>query len=125
MGLDDISRLSGDCQPVSLAYPKPTKKSRKSRRDKTAAEERYIAAAVALGCAVCKAPAQYHHCKGLEFGTGMGLRAKHTCGFGLCDYHHDLLHDILGKDEWEARFGRQYDIWQRVKTEVEASMGGV
>lgn len=62
-----------------------------------------------MGCMICGAQAQIHHCKGLEFGTGIALKAQDDKTFPLCEHHHtgrEGFHTI-GKKTWERLFGSQ------------------
>ncbi len=64
-----------------------------------------------MGCVLCGRPAQIHHCKGHEFGSGMGLKSKDEMTIPLCDYHHigaGGFHNV-GKETWEQANGTQRD----------------
>ena len=71
-------------------------------------EREWIERVVALGCAVCWCPAEYHH---LLTGKGMGQKASHFDGFALCPDHHRnggpgvAIH--AGVKTWEANFGTE------------------
>ncbi len=62
-----------------------------------------------LGCIICLQPAEIHHLKGIEFGSGIGIKAPHKFTIPLCPNHHrgaDGFH-VIGKKTWEARFSTQ------------------
>lgn len=62
-----------------------------------------------MGCIICGTPPQIHHCRGHEFGTGMGLKAKDEFTIPLCHLHHlgNQGFHYLGKRAWETKFGTQ------------------
>ncbi len=61
------------------------------------------------GCCICRGPAEIHHLKGHEFGTGMGLKSSNNYTIPLCLNHHRGIEGFhaMGKISWEARFGSQ------------------
>ena len=81
------------------------------KKNLTAAEKRYFAAVVELGCCICKMPPEIHH----KTGAGMGIRAHNSDVMPLCPDHHRLgMNDKLaihaGVETWEDRHGTQ-DYW--------------
>lgn len=71
-------------------------------------DREWIQRVVALGCVVCRMPAEYHH---LLTGKAMGKKASHLDGFGLCPNHHRhgghgvAIH--AGVKTWEDNFGTE------------------
>ena len=61
-----------------------------------------------MGCVICGAPTEIHHCLGAKFGSGKGMKAGDEKTFGLCYPHHrgeDGIH--RGVESWEAKYGTQ------------------
>ena len=91
-----------------------------SKRKATAAEREYMGRVVELGCVICQMPCEYHH---ITTGIGMGQRAGHYDGFGLCPPHHRTgnygvaIH--AGKKKWEELYGSEMDWVTTVKNRLE------
>jgi hypothetical protein len=79
-------------------------------------EKAWIERVVALGCVVCRMPAEYHH---ILKGKGMGKKASHFDGIPLCDLHHrNGGHGVAihsGVKTWEANFGTEHEHLERVR----------
>jgi len=62
-----------------------------------------------IGCCICRKPAEIHHCKGHEFGCGIGLKADDKYTIPLCYDHHRGAngYHTLGKRTWEGRYNSQ------------------
>ena len=80
----------------------------------TAAQKRRFAALAEMGCIVCEAPANIHHCF-----TVKGCRKDHDKTIPLCDRHHNpngewgvALH--AGKRAWEAIYGTEEVLLDKV-----------
>ena len=71
----------------------------------TAASKRRLTRVAALGCVVCRRPAEIHHVR------SNGSRRDDAAVIGLCPDHHrngghgEALH--AGVQTWEARHGTQ------------------
>ena len=80
------------------------------RKVSAAVERAYYGRVAALGCIICKAPAEVHHLT----GAGMGLRAKYLEVIPLCHKHHRTGgHGVAvhaGTKTWEANFGTQEEL---------------
>ena len=79
-----------------------------------ASEREYLGKVAALGCMICKMPAEIHHIR-----TGQGhMRAKHTQVIPLCHRHHRTggygvaIH--AGIKGWEENFGSELDMLEKV-----------
>jgi hypothetical protein len=84
----------------------------------SAAERAYMARVAELACACrhCKSRCQeLHPPRGLEFGTGMSLKASHMLVIPLCQKHHHEFHN-LGRKTWEARYGTQAEMIEWVRS---------
>ena len=76
-----------------------------------------------IGCVVCLihheaySPACIHH---LRDGQGMGQRAGDDCAIPLCHYHHQGAEGIhtLGTRTWQAKYGAERDLLDRVRQEL-------
>jgi hypothetical protein len=75
----------------------------------TAAEKRHMGMVAALGCLICRQPANVHHC-----GTHMGGGRDNMKVIPLCHWHHQnggygvALH--AGKKEWQKRHGTEEEL---------------
>lgn len=85
----------------------------------TAAERAHLAKVAQLPCCVCGYwPVEVHHLT----GAGMALRASHYDTIPLCAQHHRTggygvaIH--AGQKTWEAKFGLQRDLLERVRQEL-------
>ena len=74
-------------------------------------EQLHLAAVASLGCCICRRPAQAHHLRGLESGTGTGLKASDFETIPLCpDHHTDGGPGIAyhaAPETWEDKYGTQ------------------
>ena len=82
-----------------------------AKKNLTAADKRYFAAVVELGCCICKMPPEIHH----RTGSGMALKSDNKKVMGLCPPHHRTGADgklaiHAGVETWEAKHGTQ-DYW--------------
>jgi hypothetical protein len=81
-----------------------------------------MARVAALGCLVCRAPAEVHH---ITTGVGMGQRASHYDTIPLCPCHHRqgpvgvAIHS--GKRTWEQRHGTELELLERTRELLEAA----
>ena len=85
------------------------------------AEREHIGRVVEIGCIACLnmgfpgTPAEYHH---LLTGAGMGQRASHCDGIGLCPHHHRTGgHGIAihaGIKTWEGVYGTELELLEQV-----------
>lgn len=82
-----------------------------AKKAATKAEQSYMAAAAALGCIICRMPAEIHHPR---FLAGAGQRAAHMSSIPLCPKHHRTggfgLSIHSGKRTWEAKFGTEAEL---------------
>ena len=87
---------------------------------KKAERERY-SAIVEIGCIICRRPAEVHHLT----GAGMGRKAPYQKTIPLCPDHHRnggpkiAIHS--GVKTWEAIFGTQEKLLERVNEEIGAT----
>lgn len=76
-----------------------------------AAEREHLAKVAALGCIICRMPAEIHH---LRKGMGIGQRNSHFNVIPLCPNHHRTGgHGVAihaGQKTWEANFGTESDL---------------
>ncbi len=65
----------------------------------------------ALGCIICGAQAQIHHC-----GTGMGGRKNHDLVIPLCVNHHVGKQGIhtIGRKTWRDIYGTEEELMAKV-----------
>lgn len=66
------------------------------------------------------------HPRGMEWGTGMGMKASdHDC-IPLCRTHHTEYH-MQGRDTFEAKYGTHAEMLERFLriTEAKEKMRGV
>lgn len=74
----------------------------------TKAESEHMAAVAALGCLICRAPAEVHH---IRTGYGAGQRASHYETLPLCPRHHRLGGPRVAfhacPDLWQAVHGSE------------------
>ena len=88
-----------------------------AKKAATKAEKAYYAKVVDLGCLICEMPAEIHH---ITTARGFGGRASNDNVLPLCPRHHRLgnvgeaVHS--GVKTWEARFGNQIDLVEKVKS---------
>ena len=79
-----------------------------AKKRPTKAEREYLGQVAALGCVICKAPANVHH---MLAGAGMGQRSSHFDTFPLCPDHHQngglgvAIH--AGVKTWEEKHGTE------------------
>ena len=82
---------------------------RMAKTSATAAEKRRMAQVAALGCLICKRPAQVHHCF-----THMGGGRDHKKVIPLCvDHHTGGGHGVAihaGKTVWETIYGTEQEL---------------
>lgn len=78
----------------------------------------------ALGCLICKRPPEIHH---IRKGTGLGLRESDFRALPLCFDHHSAQTRLpfgyavhKGTKSFEARFGDQLDLLDRVYAKLNA-----
>lgn len=77
----------------------------------TKAEKLYLSSVAALGCIICRMPAEIHHPR---TGQGMGKKARHDEAIPLCPSHHRnggygvAFH--AGKKAFELNFGTQQEL---------------
>ena len=93
---------------------------RKARKRKTSREDKaYMAAVAELRCCACRMRPceEVHHCRGHEFGTGMGLKASDRDTIPLCRPCHDEYHRH-GRDTWEQKYGRQKDLVAETQAQI-------
>lgn len=87
----------------------------------------YLDAIAALGCMVCRQPAQIHHAKGGSMrsreSAGTGLRTSDESALPLCQHHHTGAEGIhtIGVLTWEARYGSQLEMLIAVAIRLEAA----
>lgn len=86
------------------------------------AERSHLSAVAALGCLLCGAPAEIHHCRrDPETGEhlGLGQRASNFHVLPLCPIHHrtggmgTAYH--AGPRAWESIHGTETELWYRVQ----------
>lgn len=74
----------------------------------SAASKRHLAAVAALGCIICRQPAECHHPRR---GAGMGRKSSDFEVIPLCPRHHRLggfgvaIH--AGQKTWETKYGTE------------------
>lgn len=80
-----------------------------------AEDKRYLDKVAALGCWICRSPAEIHHIT----GAGMGRKSSNRDVIPLCDRHHRnggfgvAVH--AGTRTWEETFGNQKDMAAAVR----------
>ena len=84
----------------------------------TAAHKRRFTALAEMGCIICGAPANVHHCK-----TYMGGRKDHNKTIPLCNMHHSPLgeHGVAlhaGRAAWEGIFGTEEELLEKVNARL-------
>ena len=68
---------------------------------------KHLEAVAQLPCVCCGRPCEeVHHCRSLELGCGMGLKAPDEMTIPLCAKHHHDFHQY-GKKTWEKLWGSQ------------------
>ncbi len=81
----------------------------------TAEQKRRWSRIAALGCMICLAPAEIHHCF-----TGGGGRKNHDAVIPLCPEHHrgrdgiDGRHYGMSKKKWQSIHGSEQSFLERV-----------
>lgn len=81
-----------------------------------AIERQHLGKVAALGCIICRMPAEIHH---VRSGMGMGQRNTNFNVIPLCHKHHRTgghgvaLH--AGKKTFEEKFGTELELLERVK----------
>jgi len=81
-----------------------------------AIERQYLGKVAAIGCIICRMPAEIHH---VRSGMGMGQRNTNFNVIPLCHKHHRTgghgvaLH--AGKKTFEEKFGTELELLERVK----------
>lgn len=90
-------------------YQKGTKKPKRSVPTKQQ-RERWEKIR-AIGCLICKAPAEIHH-----LFTGAGGARNHDKVAPLCHNHHrgGLGLHTLGRKKWQAMFMTEQEMFERV-----------
>lgn len=79
----------------------------------TTAEKAHLSRVAALGCMVCRMPAQVHHC-----GTHLGGGRDHMRVIPLCVTHHTnggygvAIH--AGKAKWQKTYGTEQELLDKV-----------
>lgn len=85
------------------------------RKQPTKAERDHMARVAALGCLICRGPAEVHH---ITTCVGMGQRASHYETISLCGRHHRTggfgvaIH--AGKKTWESIYGTELELLEIV-----------
>lgn len=82
------------------------------------AARRYLGHVVALGCVICRRPAQAHHI--LEGRYSQRKTPDWWC-IPLCPEHHAELH--AGAETWRGRHGSEIEIAADVQRRVEGAFG--
>jgi len=78
-------------------------------------EKQYLDKVAALGCLICKSPAEIHH---LRMGMGMGQRNDYLHAIPLCPVHHrtgnygTAIH--AGQKAFEKNFGSEEALLNQV-----------
>jgi hypothetical protein len=100
------------CNRYCLPSPKAAKK-KKHRKALSNEEKAWLSKVAALGCCVCKAPANVHH---IRTGMGMGQRNDTYHTLPLCHFHHQGAQGIhtLGTKAWQAKYGSETDLLAKV-----------
>lgn len=95
-----------------------------AKKRRTKLEEQYLSHVASLGCYACRehglrdVEAEIHH----KTGAGMGLKASDYESMPLCHPHHRTggygvaVH--AGVAAWEAKYGTQDEMVERVQAEV-------
>lgn len=85
----------------------------------TKAELRHMEQVAALGCIICRRPAELHHPRK---GMGLGQRNSNWTVIPLCPDHHRIggigvaIH--AGQRTWEAKFGTEAELLEKVRHEI-------
>ena len=88
------------------------------KKPPTKAEREHMSRVASLGCWVCSQPANVHHIR--PKGLGMGVRSSHYDTIPLCREHHQGKFSIHNcKKEFEAKFGTEHEILQKVKERIQ------
>lgn len=72
--------------------------------------QEHMGRVAALGCCVCRQPAQVHHVRGGSVGiVGAARKSSDWMTIPLCEKHHTGVEGIhaIGVQTWERRFGSQ------------------
>lgn len=106
---------SKEVSPLSKLRSRSTNK--KNKKSKTKAEIDHLAKVAALGCVVCKQPANVHH---IRTGMGMAQRASHFQTIPLCYNHHQGNEGIhtLGTKAWQKKYGSELDLLKSVNFQL-------
>jgi hypothetical protein len=84
----------------------------------TKAEKEYMGKVAALGCIICKYPAEVHHATGLQY-RAHGKKASCYDTIPLCATHHRLggfgvaVH--AGVKTWEKTYGTQAELIKQTR----------
>ena len=82
----------------------------------TKAEKAYLSRVAAIGCCVCRRPAEIHH---ILTGKGMGQKASNLDVIPLCpDHHRNGGHGVAihsGVKTWEANYGTEAQHLERTR----------
>ena len=82
-------------------------------------ERQYMSAVAALGCLICRQPANVHH---IRAGQGASQRASNYLVIPLCPEHHQhggvgvAIH--AGQKTWEALYGTEMELLAQTIGEV-------
>lgn len=88
----------------------------------TKKEKEYLNKVAALGCLICKMPAEIHHKRS---GTGL-KRASHSDVIPLCPRHHRTggygvaIH--AGIKEWQKNYGNEIELIEKTKNLINNSV---
>lgn len=85
---------------------------------KTKAEQQWQNRVAALGCIICRRPAEIHH-----IGNGtMSKKASEFEVIPLCEEHHRTGgHGVAvhaGRKTWEAMYGTERELLQKVQAQL-------
>lgn len=87
-----------------------------------AIERQHLGKVAAIGCIICRMPAEIHH---VRTGMGMGQRNTNFNVIPLCHKHHRTgghgvaLH--AGKKTFEAKFGTEKELLEKVNEMINAN----
>ena len=89
-----------------------------AKKPATKAESDHMGEVAALGCIICRRPAEVHHI------AGHGMRASHYETIPLCPDHHRNGNDCVhaGRRTFEAKFGTEKELLAKTLTRLKKSV---
>ena len=88
------------------------------KKPATRQEKDHMGEVAALGCIICRRPAEVHHI------AGHGMRASHYETIPLCPDHHRNSNECVhaGRRTFEAKFGTEKELLAKTLTRLKKSV---